>query len=580
MENARRSAVFQAQGTYTPRGAQIAGAKAVVDQFGSAGKDFLNNDALVAAIPLLEKHRDASAGARQASAALRAEQKALNEAMKDGQGAARGLASGFGAMGLTLGAVLPLLAGAAISRSFMEAVRAGSEVGQQLAIIKYQGGEASAQIAALNAALLDTGRNGQYGPMEVAKGMKTLELAGLSAKEQLQGLQAVMNFSTVGEVPIEKSAETLVALATAFGYTAKDFNIVGDVITKTAAVSMTSVDSLMGSMKTASTVAQEFKVSLVDTATGLALLSNLGIKGTAAGTAERQMLSELSGTSTKARRVLEDSLHVEVFDKATGAIKPLVTVIGDLSAALDKYGPKAQLMLEQALGSEKGTKGLIAVIEAYRTKVIETGGAASNMLAQMRALVADAPGFMAEAAIGMSLTAQNQMKAVSAALESSLVGAFQKIEPTLITVANRLRTMFSSPEFKQGISNTITSVANITAAFVEHSGTVLEVLKAYALYKAVSLSFTALQAVAGVVDCTRRIVRQAGSQRHRGGCRHGHPQRCARRHAGPRHRGLGRSRSSSGRDGLDRAHRLPAGRRHHVVDAVQGQVDRRKHVER
>jgi hypothetical protein len=67
-------------------------------------------------------------------------------AMRDAHSAARGLASGFGAMWLTWGNIAPLLAGASLSHGFMQAMKAGSEFAYQLTFVKALGGETAESV--------------------------------------------------------------------------------------------------------------------------------------------------------------------------------------------------------------------------------------------------------------------------------------------------------------------------------------------------------------------------------------------------------------------------------------------------
>ena len=131
--------------------------------------------------------------------------------------------------------------------------------------------------------LVELGRNGPFGPREVAGAMKTLSLAGLNADQVSKATKPSLDLALTGDTTIEKAAESLVAIGTAYGYLPEQFASVSDAITKAAAISMSSVNSMMESFRAASVVAQQYKVSLADTATGLAVLANIGIRGSSAG---------------------------------------------------------------------------------------------------------------------------------------------------------------------------------------------------------------------------------------------------------------------------------------------------------
>lgn len=420
--------------------------------------------------------------------------RALSGSMKELHSAARGVASGFGAMWLTWGSILPLLAGAALSNAAAQALKVGADVGQSLATIQNLGGATTDEMGRLNAALLETARNGPFGPAEVAKALKTLSLAGLDAREQIQALKPVLDFAVAGDLPIEKSAESLVAIASAFGYQMKDLSVVSDVVAKTAAISMASAEGMASSFRVASVVAQQYNVSLVDVATSLALLAQVGIKDQAAGTAVRQMYSELVGTSQKARAVMKDTLKFDAFEAGGKALKPLSQIFTELSASFLKLDFKSQTRALQDLGNERGTKALSANLEAVRNSFSSSGKSADEFISKMRKMqedLADAPGFSAIAAIGMSGSTSNQMKQTLSTMQTALVEAFQSVEPSILRVTTAMQGMFNSREFRDGVTGLVSAVANLTLAIVSNIDKVILLGKVYLTYQASMLAFNA-----------------------------------------------------------------------------------------
>ena len=425
---------------------------------------------------------------RQAQLGLTKAQENLNDVMRSGHSAARGLASGFNAMWLTWGQLGPLLAGAAISNSFTQAIKQGAEFEQRLAAIRYLGGESAQSVGQLAQEALQLSREGPVGPVEVATALKTLSLAGLNAREQLAAIKPTLNFAIAGELPLEKAAESLVSISSAFGYTAEGFGSVGDVISKAAAISMSSVESMTESFRQASTVAQQYGVTVEDAATSLALLSQVGIRGSAAGTAMRNMYNELMGTSKRARKVLEETLKVDVIDNGTKAMRPLLDIMQDMAGALSKMDFESQQKALQALGNERGLKALSANLMAFNQQAKEAGKDLPNRLAEIRRQLEDAPGFAAKAAIGMGLTTKNQIAGVFASLQAALVESFGAISPVVQSTATQLRQMFNSNEFRSAISSMISGVAQLTQFLVEHSKEILAVITGYVAAKAALLA--------------------------------------------------------------------------------------------
>lgn len=412
-------------------------------------------------------------------------------AANDLHSAYRGLASGVGALWLTWGNAIPLMAGAAVSNAFVQAIKIGAAVEQSLTKVYALGGETAGSVNRLNAVLLETARSGPYGPLAVAEALKTLSLAGLTAEQQMKALKPVMNFAVAGDIDMTAAAETLVAVGTAYGYTAQNLSVVGDMIAQTAASSMASVQDMSEAFKQASVVAQQYGVTLEDTSLSLAMLAQIGIKGSAAGTAMRNMYTELMGTSKKAREVLDKTLGVDVWDKQANAMKPIVQIMGELSAALDKYDSKSQQKILMDLGNERGTKALAANLAALRTEAESSGKAVSNMFLQMQENLRDAPGFTALASAQMAQTTQNQFKSVIATLQAQLVAAFQTVQPAVQSLALSLKDALNSPEFVSGLNNIVSGIASLLSTLVQITPVVYELGKAYLVLKAAQLGVAA-----------------------------------------------------------------------------------------
>ena len=455
---------------------------------------------MMAQAALTEGKKSLTKESSEAERAQRELDKALRKntgAMNDAHSAARGLASGFNAMWLTWGNIAPLLAGAAVSNAFVQSLKMGAEVAQNFAKIYALGGESRESINLLNDKLLEMGSKGPYGPIEVSKALKTLSLAGLDARQQIEAIQTVLNFAVAGDLPIEKAAETLVAVGTAYGYSAKNYSVVSDVIAQAAASSMASVESMSEAFRQASVVAQQYGVSLKDTALNLTMLAQVGIQGSAAGTAMRNMYTELLGSSQKARKVLQDVLKFDAWDKEAKAMKPVVQIYKEMEAALSKFGSRDQQKILNALGNERGTKQLAAGFAALRTEVEKTGGTVSNALEEMEKRLAEAPGFAALAAAQMAKTTQNQIKGVYSALQTELVKAFQEVEPEVQKLAMSLKSAIQSEDFQRGIQGMVSGIASLLSTLVSLGDYLKAAAQAFIVFKAAQYA-----AMAGVAIAT------------------------------------------------------------------------------
>lgn len=437
------------------------------------------------AAPMIQALRDAN---NSISSTARS-QRIHNESMKEGHALARGLSGSLGALWVTYGNLAGMAVGLAIGASLKGIVTIGKDVEQTLESIRVKGQETVASVNAVREAVLQIG-TGVYGPQEVAKAFETLILAGLNAKQALSGIKDALNLATVGGTTIEKSAYTLVQVGTALNYGAEGYSRIADVISKTAAVSMSSVESLSEAFKSGSSVGKLYGISLVDVGTSLAALSNLGIQGSAAGTSLKNMYKELASESDKVKNALKQiKLTPDSFKDDQGNFLNLIDVVKKLSDGLDTLKAPAQKKVLAELANERGMKNVVEVLGLYRTKIAEAGDGAEGFKNKLEALnksIDESYGFAAIGAAAMALTVDAQFKSVKNSLETTLVKAFQDIQPELSLVATRMKAAFNSPEFISGIQSLATASANLAVFLVENSSALYEIVRAILAFKAAS----------------------------------------------------------------------------------------------
>lgn len=414
---------------------------------------------------------------------------------------ARGLASGFGALWLTWGNLVPLFIGAGISNGFVQTAKTGMEVAHTMEIIANLGGNTATEMQSLQDKLDAMGKSGPFGPLAIAESMKVLSLAGLKANDILTATQDVLNFSVAGTTDLKTAADTLISISTAFDMGAGGFGRVADVVSKAAAESKTSVESFSNAMKTASVIHKQYGVSLEDTATSLAAMSQLGIEASAAGTALRNMYSDLSGRSVQVAKILK-AQGIEM-RTATGEFKPLIQVVSELNDKFRKLDGISQKNLMQALLSERGAKGIIEMLSLIGTTAVGMQGNVTNALVVLNEKITESYGFAAINAAKMAQTAKSQFDAVKATLATSLNEAYRAMEPELLLIFDGLKKAFGSPEFIEGVKTLVDVISRLGLAFVENAGIIATYAGVMASLKLAQMGLvaasTALIAAEGLV---------------------------------------------------------------------------------
>lgn len=450
-----------------------------------------------------EGMKEGSAATDKSTASIRKN----TDAMRDAHGMARGLTGSMGALWLTYGNFATVAIGAAIGASFIQVVKAGKDVENTLEGIRVRGGESYEAVDKLRGVVTDLGK-GVYGPQEVAKALNDLVMAGLSAEQAATGVKDALNLATVGGTSIEKSATTLVQVGTALGYTAEGFNRVADVIAKSAAVSMSSVESLSEAFKSGSAVGKLYGASLESIGTSLAALSNLGIQGSAAGTSLKNFYKELSVDTEKLRKTLKDMKMVPSdLQDANGKFLDIVTVIGKLNDGLNNLKPDQQLQALQRLSNERGMKTVIELLDLYRQKTKD----GANELVQMNDRIANSYGYAAQGAAQMAQTVDAQFKAVKNTLMTTFSAAFTEIQPQLLVFSTKLREVFGSDSFKSAIQSIAITLANLALAIAENADKLQYLVTGVLALKGLSIVVGAIGAVTAALGGLTTMFGIAGA---------------------------------------------------------------------
>lgn len=417
---------------------------------------------------------------------LQTDARRANATMADTHAAVRGLSGSLGALWLTYGNLLPMIAGVGIGMALKGIVKVGADIEHTLEKIRVLAGATTKEIGQMRDMVFELGK-GVQGPQDVANAFSVLTLAGQTAKEAMTGVYATLSLATAGDVSIEKAATTLVQISTSLGYAAEDFGHIGDVVAKTAAVSMSSVESISGAFLSAAAVGEIYGASLRDIGTGLAAVANLGIQGTAAGTTLKNFYADLVKGSEKSTKALATmGLKIRDLKDDNGAMLDIVTLVTKLNDGLSKVNGQVRTSTQDAAFGERGVKTFAALnklVNTASTELDQFGNVYKNRLVEISGEIERSAAFATTAALAMTQTSTNQMKSVGNTLQVVLGKAFASIAPQIGQVARALKAAFNSPEFLNGVKTVALMVANLTVFIVEHAKQIGIMVAAYAGWK-------------------------------------------------------------------------------------------------
>jgi len=193
------------------------------------------------------------------------------------------------------------MASAAALAPLVMATRSFASLDDEMRIVKAVTGATADEFERLYEIAKRLGRTTSFKAVEVAGGQRELGRAGFKPAEIEASIEGVLNLARATGTELPEAAGIAAGTLRAFSLEADQMNRVVDVLVATANNSAQTLTDLGESMKYAAPIADEYGVSLEDTAKALGVLANMQIKGSMAGTSLRQIMLRLSDPAIRKR---------------------------------------------------------------------------------------------------------------------------------------------------------------------------------------------------------------------------------------------------------------------------------------
>ena len=403
----------------------------------------------------------------------------------------RGMSASAGMIWLSWGNTLGMIAGLVPSIAALKSIGANRELGWQMALVGAAAEEGDARVKELTHTLLDMG-GGQYtqGPLQMAEALRVLAQAGLKTQEAMSLLPSVLNMALVAGTTDEQAALFTTGLRSAFNlYDSASLKAGMDQTAMAANVSQTSIEQMMMSMKQASAAANKFGLSVADTSTTLALLARVNITGSSAGTAVRNLLTDLAGRTEKSRKALE-ALGISAYD-ASGMVKPFTQIIAELQEKFRGMDDKSKQLWMRSFLDERGMRAadvlLNTTTEEFRKLHQEILRGAENM------------GYTNVQAARLGDTAEGSFRKMKAAWESTFAVVGGQTEGPYKGILESLTNLANRPDVVNGLTGVANGLISVAKAGVTVVSTLTTLMP---LIASVGASFATLAAVKGVTTLT------------------------------------------------------------------------------
>jgi TP901 family phage tail tape measure protein len=211
---------------------------------------------------------------------------------------------------------------------FMSAATTAGDFEKTLNTLGAVSGATTEELKRLKDQALELGQSTSFSATDAAQAQVELAKAGLSVEQILAAMPSVLQLAAAGQLDVGEAASIAAAMMNTFGLSGEGLARVNDVLAAAANASATGVREIGTAMAYVGPVAYQLGVSFEETTAAIALLSNVGIDASQAGTALRGALSTLINPTQQQKKVL-DELGISVYD-SQGRFVGLIEIIRQL----------------------------------------------------------------------------------------------------------------------------------------------------------------------------------------------------------------------------------------------------------
>lgn len=198
------------------------------------------------------------------------------------------------------------IAGIGIAGMFGSIIKTISEFETKMARVKVISGATIREFAEMKKAARAFGRSTVYSATEVGDGLKYLAMAGLSARESLEALPAVLNLAYAGMVDMGTAADQATNLMNGFGYGVESLTAISDIMAHTQNSVNVNMQEFYETAKIIGPIFSSLGIGIEEAAVAIGLLGDAGIKGSTAGNAMSMSMSRLLRQPGEVQKVFSD----------------------------------------------------------------------------------------------------------------------------------------------------------------------------------------------------------------------------------------------------------------------------------
>lgn len=244
----------------------------------------------------------------------------------------------FSGLGGKIKGIVPMLAStvgiAGLAGSFGAAISVGNNLTNNLNTMRAVADATDSQIAKVSQTARQLGNDVSLpatSATDATAAMVELAKGGFSVDQAMAGAKGTLQLAAAAQIDAAQAATIQSAALQAFGKDAAYAGQTSDILANAANQSSAEITDVAAALQQSGTVANQFGLTMGDTAGSIALLANAGIKGSDAGTLLKSALLALTDQGNPAQAAIKQ-LGLTVYD-ANGKFVGMSSLFGQLQTA-------------------------------------------------------------------------------------------------------------------------------------------------------------------------------------------------------------------------------------------------------
>ena len=237
----------------------------------------------------------------------------------------------------------------------------------------------------------EMGAKTRYSAAECADALYYMGMAGWGTKDMMTGLESVLNLATVADMDLAQASDFVTDGLTALGMSAVQATDFVDMLASASTNSNTSVAQMQTAFTNVAPIAGTLGISMSDLSVALGLMANQGVKAEKAGTALKNLLSNMASPTDQMTACIE-KYNLQSAQKLITDGK-LIEGVKEMKSQLDGLTAKEKTAVITTIAGKEALSGVSALLNSSVSDInklefaVDSSTKASRAYAQSLGLI-------------------------------------------------------------------------------------------------------------------------------------------------------------------------------------------------